>query len=170
MMSGCSTAPTASDTTRDAPGASAPFCLLSRDPHLSAAAPCSVCRRRPAASFQASSLCHLIGIVAPALLYPDNGREDGLFDQALDAFDFNAIDKQCLLEQATKAVGDGTRVDNDLVAVLWGYIAENLNTLPRYAKFLPQAQHGVKPNSKSGSSDFGASILLLLLLGQKGSR
>ncbi|KAJ7816562.1 hypothetical protein B0H13DRAFT_2293085 [Mycena leptocephala] len=104
------------------------------------------------------------------LLYPDNGREDGLFAQALDAFEFNAIDKQRLLEQATKAVGDGTRVDNDLVAVLWGYIAENLNDLPRCATFLPQAQHGVKPNSKSGSSDFGASLLLLLLLGQKGSR
>ncbi|KAJ7789886.1 hypothetical protein B0H13DRAFT_2394728 [Mycena leptocephala] len=96
------------------------------------------------------------------LLYPDNGREDGLFAQALDAFVFEATDKNRLLQLATEAVGDGTNVDKDSVAVMWGDIANNLNTNPRCATFLPQLAYGVQPNSKS---DCGASFLLLLLLG-----
>ncbi|KAJ7114588.1 hypothetical protein C8R43DRAFT_1113155 [Mycena crocata] len=68
------------------------------------------------------------------LLYPDNGLPNGLFAQALDAFNFNATDKTRLLGRAVAAVGTGDKVDTALVSSLWADIAMNFHANPRLSK------------------------------------
>ncbi|KAF7344143.1 ZnMc domain-containing protein [Mycena venus] len=65
------------------------------------------------------------------LLYPDNGSAGGMFAKALEAFRFEAKDKQVLLDKAAAALGDGKSVNPSLVSEMWALIATNLNTHPR---------------------------------------
>ncbi|KAJ7493835.1 hypothetical protein FB451DRAFT_1122358 [Mycena latifolia] len=67
------------------------------------------------------------------LLYPDNGLADGMFSRALDAFRFNATDKQRLLGLAVAALGRGV-IDSSQVKALWAEIAASFKANPRLSE------------------------------------
>ncbi|KAJ7092313.1 hypothetical protein B0H15DRAFT_905677 [Mycena belliarum] len=71
------------------------------------------------------------------LMYPDNGFADGKLSQALDAFAFNAVDKQRILDEAATAVGTGV-VHPPSVAILRADIAQNLGANPRLSLGAPR--------------------------------
>ncbi|KAF7299403.1 ZnMc domain-containing protein [Mycena indigotica] len=84
------------------------------------------------------------------LLYPDNGRSDGKFAAALNAFSFYPEDRNTLLGLADRVIGQDNKIDEELNVILWSNIATAFNKNDRRGQLSTSPPVGHNLADKTG--------------------